>query len=66
MHAGSDAELLEAGRRAVRERVELRVSRALVHEIKRWPSAQIVSTAFSSTLCTDESSSGAFWRTCEG
>ena len=35
MHAGLDAELLEARRRAVRERVELRVSRPLVHEVER-------------------------------
>ena len=40
MDARPDAELLEAGRRAVRERVELRVSRALVHEIERWPRAE--------------------------
>ncbi len=35
MHARPDAELLEAGRRAVRERVELRVGHALVHEVER-------------------------------
>ncbi len=40
MDARPDAELLEAGRRAVRERLELRVSRALVHEIERWPRAE--------------------------
>ena len=36
MHAGLDAELLESGRRAVRERVELRIVYTLVHEIERW------------------------------
>ena len=35
MHAGLNAELLEAGRRAVRKRIELRVGYALVHEIER-------------------------------
>ena len=40
MHARPDAELLEAGRGAVRERVELRVGHALVHEIERGPRAE--------------------------
>ena len=35
MHAGPDAKLLEAGGCAVRERVELRVGYALVHEVER-------------------------------
>jgi hypothetical protein len=39
MHARPDTELLEAGRRAVRKRVDLRVGQALVHEVERgtWP-----------------------------
>ena len=35
MHAGPDAELLEAGGGAVGERVELRVGDPLVHELQR-------------------------------
>ena len=35
MDAGLNSELLEARRRAVRERVELRVGRPLVHEVER-------------------------------
>ena len=35
MHAGLNAELLEAGRGAVRKSVELRVGYALVHEVER-------------------------------
>ena len=40
VHARPDAELLEAGRGAVRKRVDLRVGQALVHEVERGPRAE--------------------------
>ena len=35
MNAGLDAELLESGGGAVRERVKLRIGHALIHEVER-------------------------------